>query len=92
MIAASETLDRQVALLQEAVEVQEIVGVRGQRVRRAITGAKVPEESCDLRDRLLPVIQEIKRDPPILLPSANSHAPPSRTSVLGSVPHGPLRP
>ncbi len=60
-----------------AVEVQEIVGVRGQRVRRAITGAQVPEEPCNLRDRLLPVIQEIKRDAPILLPSANSHAPPS---------------
>ena len=73
----SETLDRQVALLQEAVEVQEIVSVCGQSVRRAIARAEVPEESCNLRDQLLPVIQEIKRDAAILLPSANSHAPPS---------------
>jgi len=75
---------------QELVEVEQVVGVRTECVGRAGSSAEVPQEAAYFCDGPVVVIEEIKRDAPILLSSLNPHMPPPllRTYVLDSV-HDP---
>src|SRR5712691_10109870 len=55
-----KAIEAQFNMIQEAIEVQKIVGVRRKRVGRAITAVKVLEESSNFWDRSLLVVQKLK--------------------------------
>ena len=85
-----EVIEGQPNVSQEAIEVQKIVGVRGQRIGRAISRVKVPEKFSNFRDRVLLVIQKLKGDAPVLPPPSDPHVPLSVERMFDTAYHGPL--
>jgi len=80
-----EAIDGQAAQLEELVEVEQIMGVRAERVRRATSSPEMAHEATDFSDGLVAVVEEIKRNALVMLASLNAHGPPrGRTLVLAA--------